>query len=775
MTVFHSVGYGRNDDIKNSRRPYLYITEQNNFNMSPIKVTSGRFPKQQDEIVLTTKFLETSGANYKIGDVITLEMGNRFTEEDGHRMELNQKYPHQQAQEQFEPTGTKQYKVVGIIEYHGEDGSRLAGYPAFSYLEPQPGNSYAVTINFKTINKKIFETTKALSKKTGKSNIKYNEALLIYSGLSSDSGLLKTIQTMVGIIGMIILIGSVSLIYNAFAISLSERSKTLGMLASVGTTKRQKRNSVLFEAFAIGIVAIPLGLLFGLLGIGITFHFVSPLLQNITGLTQELYLAVTPSAVIGSILFASVILYISAWIPAKRASRITPIEAIRQTQDIKVRKKDIKTSKITRKLFGFEAELGLKNLKRNKNRYLATLFSLIISVILFLSASCFSFYMKKSFDMAQAPINYDMSVSVYNTGTKADEVRNQVKTLSGVKKPVETQEISSTTYLSKDQIDPFTLKSAEKVDGKYIISIPIVALDEQHFASYCQEVGITPDEVNSKPMQGILLNKLIVREKNSFHTITPVKAEAGDSLDLRIYGKEGDIIQTKLNIAKTTDKVLPRSNNFEESPAISYMIVSEKTMNQLFEEAKQKKVELNGYYSIKFDIDDADQMEKEIDVIISSHPEIQIGSMNIKKDKQLQEQMLLLTSIFLYGFIILIAIISIANIINTISTGMRLYKREFAMIKSIGITPRGFKKMIYFESLFYGIKALLYGLPISFIIMFIMYNVLQLNFNFDFTVPWKNIAIAIIGVFTVVGTTMLYASRKMKHENIVDVLKNENL
>ena len=104
-------------------------------------------------------------------------------------------------------------------------------------------------------------------------------------------------------------------------------------------------------------------------------------------------------------------IFISTYIPARRASKVSAIDAIRQTDDIKLSGKTVKTSKLVRKVFGMEAEIGLKNVKRNRKRYLATVFSLVISIILFLSVSYFTENLKKSFEMSQNNIQYDIQIS----------------------------------------------------------------------------------------------------------------------------------------------------------------------------------------------------------------------------------------------------------------------------------------------------------------------------------------------------------------------------
>src|SRR5690606_13765846 len=126
-------------------------------------------------------------------------------------------------------------------------------------------------------------------------------------------------------------------------------------------------------------------------------------------------------------------------------------------------------------------------------------------------------------------------------------------------------------------------------------------------------------------------------------------------------------------------------------------------------------------------------------------------------------------------FIVLITAISIANILNTISTSISLRKREFAMLKSMGMTPKGFNKMINYESIFYGIKSLIYGLPLSIVCMLLIYKALGNSFSYSFTLPWLSILYVVVAVFLIVGTSMLYSSAKVKKENIIDALKQESI
>ncbi|NRU22865.1 ABC transporter permease [Clostridium beijerinckii] len=146
---------------------------------------------------------------------------------------------------------------------------------------------------------------------------------------------------------------------------------------------------------------------------------------------------------------------------------------------------------------------------------------------------------------------------------------------------------------------------------------------------------------------------------------------------------------------------------------------------------------------------------------------------NVFMNRQRENQIIVLMSVFGYGFIALITAICVANILNTISTSVALRKREFAMLKSVGMTPKSFNKMINYESIFYGIKSLAYGLPVSIGIMYLIHRIIMGKFDFNFILPWVSILSAVVSVFIIVGVAMLYSSSRVKRENIIDALKSE--
>src|SRR5690606_41618377 len=224
-------------------------------------------------------------------------------------------------------------------------------------------------------DKGIFQESESIARTLELDRYGTNNDLLRYQFVSSHDGFVVTLYLLMAIILGVIMIGSISLIYNAFGISVADRSRYLGMLASVGATKRQKRNSVFFEGMIISVISIPLGILGGLAGIAITFAVVNPTFRGVLGLDVSFEVKMNIWTLLLTIGISLITVLLSVWWPAKRAAKVSAIDAIRQTQDVKLSSKQVKTSKLVRKLFGIEAEIALKNIKRNKRRYQITVFS----------------------------------------------------------------------------------------------------------------------------------------------------------------------------------------------------------------------------------------------------------------------------------------------------------------------------------------------------------------------------------------------------------------
>jgi putative ABC transport system permease protein len=785
------LGYADLEGSKNNNKPYLFIREFNRtgYDNIPMDLMEGRLPERPDELAISEAVISNAKVDLKIGDVIHLAIGDRYpTSSSGEAIQepLLQNYgllwDENKVAEDLTREREQAYTIVGIIERPAWEYTWAPGYTAISYIDKNtvsPEETFNVSLIFKKINNKLFDKAEKIAAKNGVSSINFNNDLLRYYGVVEDDSVKSMLYTLTAIIMVIIVIGSVSLIYNAFAISVSERSRYLGMLSSVGATKRQKRNSVFFEGAVIGAISIPIGIISGYIGLGITYLCINPMLKGVLGVTEGFRLNVYPSSLLTSVLVSSATILISTYIPARRASNISAIDAIRQVSDVKISRRQVHTSKITRKLFGIEGDLGLKNLKRNRTRYQATVFSLIISMLLFLVVCAFTQYLKKSLIMTQDGVNFDIEASIYAENIEEkNDIANKIITLEDTKEITRIDTIDVTTLIDKaNAADYLTeLEGVSLENGIFPYFVTINVLDKDSLEKYAKDVGADINRLNdADDLSAIVIDSVKFKdeEADKYVETKAVKTSIGERLELSVMNFETNETEAlkPVTVAACTS-LMPRGVMSLGKGAAFHIIISEAVFHKLVV-GHEASIEAGLNTKVYFNSKDPLQLQEKLEQVQNEVGASSLNVYNVYLYRQREHQSILLVSVFTYAFIILITAICIANIINTISTSVALRKREFAMLKSVGITPKGFNKMLNYESIFYGIKALAYGLPISILVIYLMHQVLMSNFDFAFILPMTNIYIVIASVFLIVGTAMLYSSRKVKKENIIDALKQE--
>jgi putative ABC transport system permease protein len=801
VVLNHEVGCALIDPSGNpeaSSKPYLFIQQYSaaGFSQMSVRLLSGRLPQSSREVIVSQNIAKGSDTTYDIGDEVTLEVGHRFAP-DGTQLADNSYYYYETSDdgttttETFKPEQTMTFTVVGIMDAPTFEQSWYAGYGMLGYIDEAslaPDDAVNVYMTMSQLSRSLYTTVPTLAQEAGVSpdQVKYNDGLLRYSGVVQGDNVYNFLLGFAVVIIIIIMAASISLIYNAFAISVSERMRQLGLLSSVGATRRQKRASVYFEGFFIGAIGVPLGILAGIGGMAVTLAAIQPLLENFinTSAGLKLTLVVLPVALIADVVLSAVTIFISVWVPAKRASHITPIDAIRQTGEIRLTRKKVRTSRLTRALFGFEAEVALKNLKRNRKKYRATVVSLVISLVLFLTVSTYAQMTTFISGATNYGTNFDIEVSYQRMPDAArDNLSQQVQGLNGITGYTRTASLFGYIPVSADQLTEYSQPFTEHPQGGSF-SINMLRLDDNSFEDYAKVVGVNPaDYTDPQNPKAILINH------GQDYIQSPdgkMKKASGDILNVKAGDKfpftVGDMPDDSGQPARSVSMEFTVGAVTEERPMGTLLqgfhspsfVVSSSVFDPLTQSLGSDDIsDYLGYSDFMTTSDDI-LLEKDLTEL---NARVQRGYYiyNIHSAARSEQSLSTFLGVFVYGFIILISLICIANIFNTVSTSIALRRREFAMLRSVGMTPKSFNRMVRFESIFYGLKGLLWGLPVSVVIAWVLYRMQLSVLSSGFTLPWASYGVGILMILVIVFSTMMYATHRIKKENIIDALKEENI
>ena len=772
FTYFYEkpIGFSKIES-SNEYKPYMYITSVNKEYFNELKLVDGSFPKNENEVVISNHVITNGGLNYKVGDIVTFTYGSRNI--DGDITLANSELV---DGEFLTNEGTHTYKIVGIVDRSNFESYSASGYTAFTVDVNSDKGNVNLYVMFNK-NKKIIKQSEELAKELNyNGDINYNSTLLALYGESTYGNVMSSMGGMMIIMLSLVSIGCIIVIYNSFAISVMERKKEFGLLSSIGATKRQLSHTVFFEAVVVGLIGIILGILGAYIGIGCVILIINNLISDM--LEYKLHLVTNPLFIIIPVIFMIIVIGVSAFIPSRRASKVSPIEAIRQNDDIKINKKKIRTSKLALKLFGIEGEIALKNIKRNKKKYRVTIVSLFISIVLFISFSSYMNYTLNTASSVMGEVPYDYQISYFgddpNNDKEALDKINEIVKSSDVKEYVSYSVsnlsiIGNYTY-SDEYLDFY--KSAYGENGikalnnlKYQ-SIYILVLDDNSYNKYKKLIGLDKDSV-------ILLNKFKgVSYGNNKRVNYDIPVINSGNINIKIcnFDNDDDVDTTKY-CNKKIDNIFVTNKSFDLIEEFSYMDYFKLIVNKkLYDSISDSSTHYTQFNIISDNTNNIDKLTKELDKYSN------VNYTNIKEAMKQANNLILVVKILMYGFISLVTLIGVTSVFNTISTSMALRKREFAVLRSIGLTNRGFNKILFFESLFFGMKSLIFAIPVSIgITVLIHYALADMVSISTIIIPWKYIIISIVSVFVIVLLTMMYSTSKIKKHNIIEQIREENI
>lgn len=801
----HEVGYGVLDGCVNDSKPYVYIEalDSDTFEKAEINVTSGRLPEDDSEIVISSHIKTNGGVKYNLGDKITFDIGDRTY--NGKKLYQNDTY---REDEQLEAKQTKTYKVVGICDRlpYGEEPRTAPGYSVITlankadtslnksdiYLrfnKKALKDRYDLTADILGVDKTLFnklnsgkledKEIQTLKSQLDKTHSYYiNNSLIKYEAFYDSS--VAFVYNMAAVVMVIIIITSAVCISNSFAISINQKTKQYGMLASIGATPRQIRKNVFFEAAFMGVIGIVAGI-----GGGLSASYILVVLSNKMLIdTFEMSIVYAPSllGVLLSIVLAIVTIVLSALVPAIRASRMSPIMAINHSEDIKIKSKSLKTPKLIGKVWGEGGVLAYKNMKRNKRKYRVITISIALSVSTFIALYGFMSLLTESVNRYA---NDKIDLRVYMSSYKSMSVDEANKKVSNIVNRINNEtNITDFTFArgfyaslkdepkySSDYKEVNKYEAGLAENNGYYISI--ISLGNEEYGKYIKKLGISKETAQSG---GILVDNTYQYINNGndikyFNIYDGYKA--GDVLTYRIDTSNSS---KSLDNSKSSDdttlydiRIVALSN---ERPfgydnaytSYGYLIVSDDYMNRI--DTKNTDSTL-----LNINCDDPDKAQ---DILVN---EFNIGQnyiFNAAQERRNDKKLILTMKIFLYGFIAIVSLIGITNIFNTVTTGMELRGKEFAMLQSIGMTKKEFDKMIRLESVFYGSKALIIGVVSGTILSYVIY-ISAGESQLKYTLPLLAIVMSVIVVIILLLGIMKYSIAQIRKQNIIETIRNENI
>lgn len=757
-------GYGKLENSQNVDKPYfkLYSMDKKLFEFLKFNLIDGRFPTNNNEIIISEHIIENAKVNYKIGDKIKVNIGERVTLDDDKLYYMN---PYNKEDEKLINTQEYEFTIVGIIERPNMNFEAYSdpGYTIISTnMEAEKQEAYITLKNPKEYKKSIPNIVGASSydsivglgenadQKLKYDNYQVNDELLRWEAFAFSDSTVNMLYAVIGVVIFIIIFASVFCIRNSFAIATTEKMKMYSMLASVGATKKQIKKNVIFEGLLLGVVGIPLGIISGFFAVFVLLQIVNNLLgEQLLAHVDGIVFKISILPILLSVILGIITIYLSARSSAKRANKVSQIEGLRNSSDIKIKNKNLKVPKIISKIFKIGGVLAYKNLKRNKKKYRTTVISISISIFIFITMNSFITNMFDLTNNYYEDYNYNLLIS---GDLKTEEIKKIVSNDT-----VESYSIlynTDGTYKIKnlDKIIANDSYPVTEIDGEAYTSLQIVALDSSDFKEYAKRIKVNYEDVKNA---GILCDEYQIYDETSEKQkeVRRYKYEKGDTI-------EGEYKNEKLKI-KVGAVSQTKPDGIEKTYySDGFLVVDKEQFKNL---------------NFRFDVmtiqsNNATSLQKEIDNINKN-----TNVYNIEETAKQEKSMALVIKIFLYGFIAVITLIGVTNIFNTITSNMELRQKEFAMLKSIGMTKKEFNRMINLETIFYGVKSWVYGTILGLLGTFAMYKAFSVKIEQGIYIPINAIIISAIFVFIFVFIIMRYSISKINKQNTIETIRNENI
>lgn len=549
--------FGSKSDVNK----YLYVVGYDDYAIkdSGLKIIMGRAPSNENEIVINEDVNINAKTDYKIGDELTL---NLFDLKENVVLDENDNVV--SSTEERTDLYSRKYTIVGVAEHSYRAYFSKNGISVITYAK-SPAKNIELSVYYKN-PKDVEEGSKIIAKEFNidSDNIRNNRELLRWQGVLGE----ETLSVLYGIAGVVIgviIFTSVFVIRNGFSISILERNKEYGILASIGATKKQIKKNVLYEGFILGLISIPIGIICGMAAVYVLIFLVRYLLADMLYMT--LLYVIPYQAIIVSIVLGAVTIYLSCISVARKTSKVSPIERVRNNENIKIKAKKLKTPKIVKALFKTGGVIAYKNMKRNKAKYRTTVFSMVVSVVLFITMYSMTDYIAQGNKQMNSQIGFNLFIRSRVDNTNFYEQADKITEL--VDENDRYSIVKSKTVLSDNKYVNFNSAQDFGVAEEGENYITLFAIGDKAYREYVEQIGGKYEDYKNK---GILIDSLRVRSNDEWK-------------DVNLFNIQNNV-ELKINDEWVTLDIAQKANEtpmaFGESAInTSGIIVSDEMINEI--------------------------------------------------------------------------------------------------------------------------------------------------------------------------------------------------
>ena len=680
--------------------------------------------------------------------------------------------------------GSWQSRITG--EFDSEEiraVQSFAGVTKVEVWEEESGET-VLDLYFQNMSQVLEDTPKAARLAgASKEDVTYHHALLsMYLVRDPEDPAPRLVFPFFILVTLLASVSLIVIIHNAFAVSMNDRVYQLGILSSVGATPGQIRACLMQEAAVLCTLPVLAGSLLGIAGSAGVMEITNVIARNIPG-RQPAVFGYHPLVFAVTVLVSAVTIWISAWIPARKLSRMTPMEALKHTGEVQLKRR--KNSRILAAVFGMEGELAGNALKAQRRSLRTASLSLILSLLAFTLMQCFftlsaistrETYFEKYQDA------WDIMVSVKDTKVDQIEEAEEIRSLPGVENAVVYQKVTAKTLVAEEELSAemeanggfsnAPREQAIQTEEGWLVHAPLVIMDDNSFLAYCEQIGVTPG------LNGTVIRNQIsdvtdpdfrharslpyLKEENSERAVkNPEEEEKWAQIPVLAYTEEVPVLREEYGTEDPYELVYFLPASLWTAVREQIGVNGEDSIIRILAKEPVTREALNGIES------DITQLLGE-KYTIESENRIQEKETN---DREIQGMMLILG-----GFCVLLALIGISSVFSNTLGYVRQRRREFARYLSVGMTPAGLRKMFCIEALVIAGRPVLITLPVSALIVWYMLRMSYMEAETFFDeAPVLPVAVFMLAILGAVAFAYYLGWRRVRKINLVEALRDDTM